>query len=150
MSAATYTPTIVEASPRSDRQREAAARGHKGYRVSASGNTRINGMKVVAYLVQVMPDGYLKCYCQAGKLGRECSHKQAVRQHMEQQPARLTCSSCGKEVPDRGQLREPAYVCEACKRTAPGSQMAFACARPRHETAILASHTPEGFSIFRT
>lgn len=31
------------------------------------------------------------------------------------QAPKLTCSQCGKVVPDRGQIRDGGYVCEGCK-----------------------------------
>src|SRR5690242_11929383 len=79
---AAYTPIVVEATPRSAAQREAAVRGHRGFRVSASGNTRIAGLRVTAYLVHQHPNGYLRCACLAGQKGRECYHKHAVRQYI--------------------------------------------------------------------
>jgi hypothetical protein len=135
MSNSTYFPTVVEATPRSTAQREAAILGHRGFRVSASGNTRIAGLRVTAYLVHQHPDGYLRCACLAGQKGRECCHKQAVRQY----------------------LSSPADVPVATQITvAPGPHMTFACARPRfemtakerRETAVLV--TTGDFSLYRS
>ena len=146
MSAATFVPAITEATPRSDRQREAAARGHKGFRVSASGNSRINGLKVVAYLVQVMPDGYLKCYCQSGKLGRECCHKHAVREHVKK-------AAVVEKLATAMEKTSAPWEVERYKSAA---QANFACTRPRfemtakerRETAVLA--TTGDFSLYRS
>jgi hypothetical protein len=82
---ATFIPTITEATPLTARQREAAARGHRGFRVQASGNTRINGLKVVAWLVQVYPDGYIRCYCPAASHNHDCPHKRAARVYLAAQ-----------------------------------------------------------------
>ncbi len=154
----TYAPTITEAVPLTKEQRRLAVQGFRGFWVEASGKTVVNHVRITKYLVTMMPSGYLKCPCHAGKYGKPCCHKTALQARIDEQDAylaqsavrqaesvaakaeRLTCASCGKSVPDRGQLCKPAYVCEACKRTAMTPQA-------RRETAILDT-TPAFNGIF--
>lgn len=179
----TYQPTITEVLPTTKEQRRLAAQNFRGFWVEAKSQQMRKGVRIIRYLLTVMPSGYIKCPCEHSKYSRsDCCHKTALRAHLlveklaepmyqnaapweveryknhpdtiefarqvaEQQAEavaaqaeRLTCSSCGKSVPDRGQLREGGYVCEACKRTAMTPQA-------RRETAILDT-TPAFNGIF--
>jgi len=136
MTAATAPRTLAveSAKPHNDMQRRASIAGIRGFWVEASGKTIVNGMRITKYLVTVLLDGYIKCPCQAGKHSGRCCHISAVRAHIGS--PRLSNAIADAPV--------------ATKVTkAAGPQMTFACARPRHETAILALDD-RPFSIYKS